>query len=95
MVAPASGGVGVMGWKERRLMRAVTALALCAALGLAACGRKGELERPPSAAAAGDAVTAPAPPDAGPPPTWSDPAQGNQSSTPPRRRTFVLDPLLN
>jgi predicted small lipoprotein YifL len=35
---------------DRRLSRLAVAVALIAALGLAACGRKGALEAPPSAA---------------------------------------------
>jgi predicted small lipoprotein YifL len=94
MVAPAIGGVDVMRWNERRLMRLVTILGVCAALGLAACGRKGDLERP-SAAAAGEAAATAPPPQSGRPPTWNEPPQGDPSSPPIRRRPFILDPLLN
>ena len=66
---------------DRRLFsRALIAGVLIAAVGLTACGRKGPLEAPPSAAAtAGPSADGKPPPDPG--------------ITKPDR-PFVLDPLL-
>jgi predicted small lipoprotein YifL len=63
------------------------------AAGLAACGRKGPLDLPPTAAAAPAEQTTASPlvPPIGTAPT-AKPAQA--SPTPPNR-SFVLDPLLN
>jgi predicted small lipoprotein YifL len=68
-----SQGVIVMPLPRLSLIRLALAGALVAALGLAACGRKGELELPPSATPAKKAPSsAPGapPPPAGPPPLW-------------------------
>jgi predicted small lipoprotein YifL len=84
-----SGGELRMDRSHRRLLRALTMLALCAAFGLAACGRKADLD-PPSA------TVAPPPPQASPR-AWGEAPP--QSAPPPApssgRRSFPLDPLLN
>ena len=66
---------------RRTAARALLAVVLVAAVGLTACGRKGPLEAPPSAAAA--AAANPADPD----------APKDPGIQPPDKR-FVLDPLL-
>lgn len=78
---------------DRRLASVLTILALCGALGLAACGRKADLDPP--------GISAVPPSDQGAPPTWGQappPGDGPPPSAPPANapnRTFPLDPLLN
>jgi predicted small lipoprotein YifL len=83
---------------DRLPARLALAAALSAALGLAACGRKGPLDLPPEAALG---QQTPAPPVV-PPPGTAPPvaqggfdAQGNPIAPPGPRRGFILDPLLN
>jgi predicted small lipoprotein YifL len=79
----------------RRASTVLFRLTLVGALaaGLAACGRKGPLDLPPTAAAAPaqQTTTSPLVPPIGSAPT-TQPTQANP--TPPNR-SFVLDPLLN
>jgi predicted small lipoprotein YifL len=83
-----------------RYERLVLAAALVMALGLGACGRKGPLDAPPSAAVAGGAVAAPQPAPA--------PSDGFLTGRPAERpaleapstptapnKSFILDWLLN
>jgi predicted small lipoprotein YifL len=75
---------------DRWLMHRLMLLWLAAALGLAGCGRKADLD-PPSASAT------PAPATSADPRSWGQPSPQNPPAPPPpaRNRTFVLDPLLN
>lgn len=82
---------------DRLPARLALAAVLIAALGLAACGRKGPLDLPPEASLG---QQSPAPPVV--PPPGSTPAaeagfdaQGNPIAPPGQRRGFILDPLLN
>lgn len=68
---------------DSRLLRGLTILSLCAALGLAGCGRKGELDPPSAAVAPPPSADGAVPQDAPPP------------APPPHNRGFILDPLLN
>jgi predicted small lipoprotein YifL len=85
------------------------AMAAVAALSLAACGRKGALEKPPGPAGVQPAPEALSGPPPGPvasdtsaaPPTPHDTvartgfdAQGNPAATPGQNKPFFLDPLL-
>lgn len=71
--------------KDRRYLSAAVMVALVAAVGLSACGRKGPLEPPPGAAAA---VAAPIDPTlAGAPPPPPPPDKPD--------KPFFLDPLLD
>jgi predicted small lipoprotein YifL len=85
-----------------RWSRIALAAVLTGALGLAACGRKGPLDPPPSAGLASDASYTPMPslggeghfgiPPAAPPPAAAPaPASG---APPPPKKTFFLDFLL-
>jgi len=89
----------------RALVLAVTAAALC----LAGCGRKGELELPPGPATQPPVAAAPAGPSSFLPSSRGTltqqqqdatavkngfDAQGNPVATPGERKSFVLDPLL-
>ena len=89
---------------ERWPVRLALAAVLLGALSLAACGRKGGLDLPPGAAAATPPPAEAAPSAAaGPPPPGSPQAAaregfdayGNPVAPPGRRRSFILDPLLN
>jgi predicted small lipoprotein YifL len=55
-----------MNFRDRTLPRLALIGVLVAALGLAACGRKGPLDLPPSAGLAGDAAQTAAPPGSPP-----------------------------
>jgi predicted small lipoprotein YifL len=77
------------------------AVALLLPLALAACGRKGPLDLPPSAALPPPAPTAPAPTTYVDPTTPTGGAQQAQVRTTqaapaaqPPKKTFVLDPLI-
>ena len=70
--------------------------ALAAALALGACGRKGNLEAPPSA----NALAAPQQPQApslgeGDPQGFDNPAVQDLPTPRPNQKSFVLDPLLS
>jgi predicted small lipoprotein YifL len=81
-----------------------------AALSLAACGRKGELELPPGPATQPPVAAAPASPSslmpnyAGTPPTQQQEdaaavkngfdARGNPVAAPSTKKPFILDPIL-
>jgi hypothetical protein len=75
---------------DRWLMHILMMFGLVAALGLAGCGRKADLD-PPSASAT------PAPAAPTDPRAWGQSSPQNAPAPPPpaRNRTFVLDPLLN
>jgi len=75
---------------DRWLMRMLLVLGLFAALGLAGCGRKSDLD-PPSATIAPAPGEPGAQPAAGQPPPQGTPQPGSPS----RDRRFLLDPLLN
>jgi predicted small lipoprotein YifL len=79
--------------------------ALLAALSLAACGRKGDLDLPPGASLTEPAAAAPPPastpgaflagtPSASTVHNGFD-AAGNPVAPPGQKRSFILDPLLN
>jgi predicted small lipoprotein YifL len=84
------------------------AVILVAALGLAACGRKGPLDPPPSAAIPPGPVASSAPPGlpgySATPPAPGSPAEtsaktgfdarGNPVAPPGPNQPFILDPLL-
>jgi len=72
---------------DRAFMRLTLIAALAAALGLAACGRKGPLEPPPSAAIAA--------PPAGAASAQRYDAAGKPIKPEGQRKTFFLDWLLN
>ena len=67
---------------DRTMIRLATIAALCAALALAACGRKGPLDPPPAATVDPQAAADPNAPPPAPP------------GRPPNRKV-PLDPLLN
>lgn len=69
---------------------AVVVITGCIALGLAACGRKSDLDPPPTSA-----VPAPSTSEAQPPTDWRAPPREEAAAPPPRNRSFILDPLLN
>jgi predicted small lipoprotein YifL len=81
--------------------RIALAAVLTGALGLAACGRKGPLDPPPTAGLTPDAAYTPlpslgqeqygVPPSATPPPPA---AAAPAPATPPQKKTFFLDFLL-
>lgn len=86
----------VNGWGRIVLSWVAVAVALTAALGLAACGRKGPLDPPPSAA-----LTQPAPPAARPglgeehygtPPGAPPPTAA--AAPAPQQKSFFLDFLI-
>jgi hypothetical protein len=83
---------------ERLPARLAVAAVLIAALGLAACGRKGPLDLPPEAAIG---QQSPSPPILPAPGAASNTAangfdaQGNPIAPPGPRRGFLLDPLLD
>ena len=83
-------GVDVMRRGDRSRMHMLMLLGLVAALSLAGCGRKADLD-PPSASAT------PAPTANNDPRSWGQSQPQNAPAPPPqpRKRTFVLDPLLN
>jgi predicted small lipoprotein YifL len=83
-------GVDAMRRGDRWLVHSLMLFGLVAALGLAACGRKADLD-PPSASAT------PAPTESNDPRSWGQSAPQNAPAPQPpaRNRTFVLDPLLN
>jgi predicted small lipoprotein YifL len=81
-----------------------------AALSLAACGRKGELEMPPGPATQPPVAAAPASPSSfmpsygGPTTQQQEDAaavkngfdsRGNPVATPSAKKSFILDPILN
>ena len=84
--------------------------AVAAALSLAACGRKGELELPPGPATQPPVAAAPVSPSgfmpnyAGPPPTQQQEdaaavkngfdSRGNPVAAPSTKKSFILDPIL-
>jgi predicted small lipoprotein YifL len=83
--------------------------AVAAALSLAACGRKGELEMPPGPATQPPVAAAPASPSSfmpsyGAPPTQQQEdaaavkngfdSRGNPVAAPSGRKSFILDPIL-
>ena len=70
--------------RDRTYLSAAIVVALVAAMGLSACGRKGPLEPPPGSAAAVAAPIDPTIPGAPPPPPPPKPD-----------RPFFLDPLLD
>lgn len=83
-------------FRHRRFLRLALIGALAATFGLAACGRKGPLDPPPSASAAGEQ-------QAGPPTSplvspIGSPPQSGKADQPvvqgPKKRIF-LDDLLN
>jgi predicted small lipoprotein YifL len=78
--------------------RLAVAGVLIAALGLAACGRKGPLELPPEAAIGQQSPAPPVLPPAGAAATAAPngfDVYGNPIAPPGPRRTFILDPLLD
>ena len=90
---------------DRQAVRLAAVAALCAALGLSACGRKGPLDPPPGATAVPvqaeptpQVVQAPLP-GAGPPAaTYSGIGADGKALAPPpsgQRQPFILDWLLN
>jgi predicted small lipoprotein YifL len=85
------------------------AAAISAALSLAACGRKGELEMPPGPATQPPVAAAPALPSSFMPSSSAPTTQqqedaaavkngfdsrGNPVATPSTRKSFILDPIL-
>jgi predicted small lipoprotein YifL len=104
-----SGAVILGGFEERLVgryrLRASLALAVVAALGLAGCGRKGELELPPGPATQPPVAASPGVPsllpggagrqqdDATAAKTGFD-AHGNPVAGPGQKRGFILDPIL-
>jgi len=104
LLARVSLGEGLLAHR-RRFIGAFAAVA--AALCLAGCGRKGDLELPPGPATQPPVAAAPAGPssflpssaaaqqqrDAAAARTGFD-AQGNPVATPGERKSFLLDPLL-
>ena len=86
------------------------AAAVAAALSLAACGRKGELELPPGPATQPPVAAAPVSPSAFMPSYAGAPAtqqqedaaavkngfdsRGNPVATPSTKKSFILDPIL-
>jgi predicted small lipoprotein YifL len=80
---------------DRNLVRLATIGVLIAALGLAACGRKGPLEPPPSALAPGPALAdGPGTPTAVETAPTSGGAQAPITGHRPKYQSFILDPLL-
>jgi predicted small lipoprotein YifL len=86
-----------------RLSRLTLAAVMMAALGLAACGRKGPLEPPPAAGLANPQPTAARPSlgednDAASPPGEPAPARPQasapSSASPPPKKSFFLDFLI-
>jgi predicted small lipoprotein YifL len=75
---------------DRRFARLAAIGALAAALGLAACGRKGPLDPPPSAIAPQLTGGQAAPVQ---PPAFD--ASGKPIAPPGERKAFILDGLLN
>jgi len=73
---------------DRLSVRFALAVLVAAALGLAACGRKGPLDPPPSAAVP--------PPPASAADASGAPATANPAAPPPpsQKKSFFLDPLL-
>jgi predicted small lipoprotein YifL len=84
---------------DRLPARLALAAVLAAALGLAACGRKGPLDLPPEAALGQQSPAPPVVPGPGEAPVVSQQsgfdAQGNPIAPPGPRRGFILDPLLD
>ncbi len=74
---------------DRWLMRVLLMFGLAAALGLAGCGRKADLD-PPSAS-----ITPPPAEPGAQPAAGTAPAQGSQPVTPSRDKRIILDWLLN
>lgn len=84
---------------DRLRIACALAIALAAALSLAACGRKGPLDPPPSAAIAPPPAAAPAryidPTTATGGPQGVKPAPVQTTPLPPpQKKTFILDPLI-
>ena len=78
-------------------VRLATIAALIAALGLAACGRKGPLDPPPAALAGpppGVSSQGPGQPTAVEAAPTSGGAQAPITGNTPSHRSFILDPLL-
>jgi predicted small lipoprotein YifL len=113
MSPPQSDLLSLGGFEEkpvgRHRLRASFALAaaVVAALGLAACGRKGELELPPGPATQPPLGAAPMAPSFLPPSASTRQQQddataakngfdsrGNPVAGPGQKRTFFLDPIL-
>jgi predicted small lipoprotein YifL len=92
---------------DRRLVRLVAATTIIAAFTLAACGRKGGLDAPPSSLPAPpeqQSNVSPSPSESAPgfmgpnlagPLTGSPPPQQTAQSTPPPKQSFFLDWLIN
>lgn len=89
---------------DRLRIACALAFALAAALSLAACGRKGPLDPPPSAAIASPPPATAAParyvdtttPTGAPQPVQSAPLPAPQAAPAPQppKKTFILDPLI-
>jgi predicted small lipoprotein YifL len=83
---------------DRWPVRLALAALLSAAVGLAACGRKGPLDVPPDPALAEPATTLPPPPPGAPEAAnakYGFDAQGNPVAPTGPRKRFFLDPLLD
>ena len=88
---------------DRLRVAGALAIAVAAALSLAACGRKGPLDPPPSAAIPSTPAATPAAapaqfidpmtPAGSAPPTRAQTTQAAPASQPPLK-TFILDPLI-
>ena len=86
----------------RRPARLAFIGALAATLALAACGRKGPLEAPPSASIAQPATAEPSLGEAPPDPLFSgyvrapqpEPVRPGAASQPPPKKSFFLDWLM-
>ncbi len=93
----------------RRLSFGLVLAVAVAALSLAACGRKGELEMPPGPATQPPVAAAPALPSSfmpgsGAPATQQQEdaaavkngfdSRGNPVAAPPTKKSFILDPIL-
>jgi predicted small lipoprotein YifL len=100
-------GEFVIRLSDRRIARLAVAAALAAALGLAGCGRKGGLDAPPSSMPASPQSQSnmqPPPGETAPifggtgftnPSPEPSPQQQAAQATPPAKKTFFLDWLVN
>jgi predicted small lipoprotein YifL len=82
---------------DQRWARLAVAGALVAALGLSACGRKGPLDLPPSAAQYADPGAAPGGPSQAPPGTQAGVGRDGKAVAPPpsgQNRPFIIDWLV-
>ena len=82
-------GLGLIFARDRRFVRLAAFAALFGALGLAGCGRKAGLDRPPETAIADP--TAPTQLDGGP----GHDANGQPLAPPGQKKGFVLDWLID